>query len=86
MISKRDRAILDYFGKDLKYIARDKSEALFAYEGAIKKGKYSWVVYDSGVLKNLCGFSVDLPMVKWSDDSPWLIEDLKQLEVVENYE
>ena len=29
---------------------------------------------------------IDLPMVKWSDDSPWLIEDLKQLEVVEDYE
>lgn len=36
--------------------------------------------------KNLCGFSVDFPMVKWSDDSPWLIEDLKKLEVVEEYE
>lgn len=31
-------------------------------------------------------FSVDFPMVKWSDKKPWLIEDLKKLEVVENYE
>ena len=85
VISKKDRAFLEYLGKDLKYIARDKSEALFTYERAIEKGKYGWV-YDSGVLKNLRGFSVDLPMVKWSDDSPWLIEDLKQLEVVDNYE
>ena len=85
VISKKDRAFLEYLGKDLKYIARDKSEALFTYERAIEKGKYGWV-YDSGVLKNLRGFSVDLPMVKWSDDSPWLIEDLKQLEVVEDYE
>lgn len=85
VISKKDRAFLEYLGKDLKYIARDKSEALFTYERAIEKGKYGWV-YDSGVLKNLSGFSVDLPMVKWSDDSPWLIEDLKKLEVVDNYE
>lgn len=85
VISKKDRAFLEYLGKDLKYIARDKSEALFTYERAIEKGKYGWV-YDSGVLKNLRGFSVDLPMVKWSDDSPWLIEDLKKLEVVDSYE
>lgn len=85
VISKRDRAFLEYLGKDLKYITRDKSEALFVYERAIKKGKYGWV-YDSGVLKNLRGIAVDFPMVKWSDDSPWLIEDLKKLEVVEKYE
>lgn len=85
VISKRDRAFLEYLGKDLKYITRDKSEALFVYERAIEKGKYGWV-YDSGVLKNLRGIAVDFPMVKWSDDSPWLIEDLKKLEVVEEYE
>lgn len=85
VISKRDRAFLEYLGKDLKYITRDKSEALFVYERAIEKGKYGWV-YDSGVFKNLCGFSVDFPTVKWSDDSPWLIEDLKKLEVVDSYE
>ena len=85
VISKKDRAFLEYLGKDLKYIARDKSEALFVYERAIEKGKYGWV-YDSGVLKNLRGFAVDFPMVKWSDDKPWLIEDLKNLEVVEEYD
>ena len=25
-------------------------------------------------------------MVKWSNEEPWLIEDLKKLEVVEEYE
>ena len=85
VISKKDRAFLEYLGKDLKYIARDKSEALFVYERDSGKGKYGWV-YDSGVLKNLRGIAVDFPMVKWSDDKPWLIDDLKKLEVVEDYE
>lgn len=85
VISKKDRAFLEYLGKDLKYIARDKSEALFLYERASGKGKYGWV-YDSGVLKSLRGIAVDFPMVKWSDDKPWLIEDLKKLEVVDSYE
>lgn len=30
-------------------------------------------------------FNVELPMVKWSDDEPWLIEDLLNLEVVDEY-
>lgn len=34
----------------------------------------------------LYGFNIDLPMVKWEDDEPWLIEDLKKLEVVDSYE
>lgn len=85
VISKRDRAFLEYLGKDLKYIARDKSEALFLYERASGKGKDGWV-YDSGALKSLRGIAADFPMVKWSDDKPWLIEDLKKLEVVEEYD
>lgn len=36
--------------------------------------------------KSLEFFRLNLPMVKWSDKEPWLIEDLKKLEVVEEYE
>lgn len=85
VISKKDRAFLEYLGKDLKYIARDKSGTLFIYECAIKKGKHCWGC-GFGVLKNLRGIAVDFPMVKWEDDEPWLIEDLKKLEVVDEYE
>lgn len=28
---------------------------------------------------------IDFPMIKWEDDKPWLIDDLKKLEVVEGY-
>lgn len=31
-------------------------------------------------------FNVDFPMIKWSDEEPWMIEDLKKLEVVDEYE
>ena len=36
--------------------------------------------------KSLRMVDIDLQMVKLSDDSPWLIEDLKKLEVVDSYE
>ena len=40
----------------------------------------------SGALKSLQKLNIEFPMVKWEDDEPWLIEDLKKLEVVEEYE
>lgn len=85
MISKRDRAFLEYLGKELKYIARSKSDNLMAFQNSAEKREDGWVI-GSGALKSLQKFNIGFPMVKWSDDSPWLIEDLKKLEVVEEYE
>ena len=54
-------------------------------EKPIKKSCY----YDSiGGVTGSVGFIFDikLPMVKWEDPEPWLIEDLKKLEVCEEYE
>ena len=85
-ISKRDRSFLDYINNNFVYIARDESGRLFVYsEKPIKKTYY----YDSidGVIGSVgYVFDIKLPMVKWSDDEPWLIEDLKRLEVCEEYE
>lgn len=43
----------------------------------LRSGCCSWLNF---------AFAVDFPMVKWSDEEPWLIEDLKRLEVVDEYE
>ena len=85
VISKRDRAFLDYLGKELKYIVRSKSGNLMVYQNSAEKGKDGWGI-GSGAIKSLLRLNIDFPMVKWSDSEPWLIEDLKKLEVVENYE
>ena len=86
VISKRDRAFLEYLGNDLKYIARDNNTSLYAYREKPSKSDTLWKT-KSG-LKYLCvdGFIVDFPMVKWSDSESWIIEDLKKLEVVDEYE
>lgn len=85
VISKRDRSFLDYINNKFVYVARDKSGRLFVYsEKPIKKTRY----YDSiGGVRGSVGFVFDikLPMIKWEDPEPWLIEDLKKLEVVEEY-
>ena len=85
VISKRDREFLEYLGDEMKYIARDKKMCLMAYEDSVTKGEDGWD-FGFGVIKSLSRLNVQFPMVKWSDSEPWLIEDLKKLEVVEEYE
>lgn len=86
VISKRDRESLDYIKNNFVYIARDENGSLFVYsEKPIKKSCY----YDSigGVTGSVSFiFDMKLPMIKWEDEEPWSIEDLKKLEVVEEYE
>jgi hypothetical protein len=87
VISKRDRAFLDYLEEEYKHIARDKNDALYAYNAEPCKVRESWSSGCSDDWFRLNHrFDVNFPMIKWSDSEPWLIEDLKKLEVVENYE
>lgn len=85
VISKKDRAFLEYLGKELKYIVRSESNNLMAFQNSAEKREDGWVI-GFGALKSLQKLNIDLPMVKWSDEEPWLIEDLKKLEVVDEYE
>lgn len=85
VISKRDRAFLEYLDKQYEYLARVKTGQLYVYRAKPYKCGSFWT--SSG--RCFClddRINVDFPMVKWSDEEPWLIEDLKKLEVVENYE
>jgi hypothetical protein len=76
VISKKDRAFLEYLKEEFKYIVRHKDGTLFTY----KDGLTNWFSLNRR-------FDVDFPMVKWEgNEEIWLIEDLKKLEVVEEYE
>lgn len=84
-ISKKDRAFLDYLKEEYKFFARDKNGMLFVYEAQPRKLEKYWYLSNYGCLGlNRC-LNVDFPMIKWEDDEPWLIEDLKKLEVVDEY-
>lgn len=84
VVSKRDRAFLNYLNY-YKYIARDMNGELCVYFSKPDKITSYWK--STGELSgNLKIFNIDFPMIKWEDDEPWLIEDLKKLEVVEEYE
>lgn len=86
VISKRDRAFLEYLNANINYIARDMDGSLYVYIRKPFKAFDYWKVVGFEKSKSLRMVDIDLPMVKWSDDSPWLIDDLKKLEVVDNYE
>lgn len=82
-ISKRDKTFLDYL-KGYKYIARDDDGELYVYTSIPIKRSDCWGA--DNVYRSLRGLDIDFPMIKWSDDSPWLIDDLKKLNVVDEYE
>lgn len=87
VISKRDRAFLDCLKDKWKYMARDDiSSAVYVFSEIPKKSKGGYLTYTGEVRRSSTDFNIDFPMVKWSDEEPWLIEDLKKLEVVDSYE
>lgn len=88
VISKRDRAFLEYTREECKYITRDEDGRLYVCSSKPFKEKNSlnWHLRSGCCSWLNFAFAVDFPMVKWEDDKPWLIEDLKKLEVVEEYE
>lgn len=84
VISHADFNFLSYIKDEFEYMARDEDGRLFAH--AIKPKKYkeygNWIGMDS---TNVFKFNVDFPMIKWSDEQPRKISDLKKLKVVKNY-
>ena len=86
VISKKDMEFLGYLSENIEYIARDPSGALYIYTRKPYKQIDCWSSSACETEKSWWMFNVDFPMVKWSDKEPWLIEDLKKLEVVEEYE
>lgn len=86
VISKRDRAFLEYLDTRINYITRDMDGGLFIYISKPHKLIDCWESSGCESDKSLKFFKLDFPMIKWSDSEPWLIKDLKQLEVVDNYE
>lgn len=83
VISKRDKSFLDYLIEKYKFVARDENGELFVYKTQPEKLEEYWYLPHGRCISLNRHFNVDFPMVKWEDDKPWLIEDLKKLEVVE---
>ena len=83
-ITSREKNFLDALLSDCKYIARDKDNSLYVYYDKPIRGNKFWISdYASHDMpKDMYGSIFDF--IKWDDEEPWSIEDLKKLEVKED--
>lgn len=79
-ISESDRQFLNYLPEKYKYIARDRNNFLYAYDSKVEKNDKCWIGASFYTTMDIAAFKISFPMVKWEDEEPWLIEDLKKLE------
>ena len=80
-ISESDKRFLDYLPDDYKWLVRNKNGIIYAYSCKPKKDYISIWFGEGVVLKISKPYKVTFPMVRWEDEEPWSIEDLKKLEV-----
>lgn len=84
VISYNDALFLNFIKDDYNYIVRDKNGDLFAYVSIPEKAQDRGIwIGTSGV--GLYKFNIVFPMIKWSDEQPCKISDLKKLKKVINY-
>lgn len=80
-ITSREKNFLDALPSKCKYIARDKDNLLYAYYDKPIRGNKFWITNYAfhDMPKDMHGdvFS----FIKWEDEEPWSIDDLKKLEV-----
>lgn len=84
-ITSRERNFIDLILAKWEYIARDADEKLYAFDLLPNKKRDSWCI-ENALICNYCNISEKLfgkmfDFIKWEDEKPWSIEDLKKLEV-----
>lgn len=84
VISYNDSLFLNFIKDDYEYIARDKNGCLYIYFVKPKK-RNNYGFWEGGIQARLNNFNIDFPMIKWSNEEPWKISDLKKLKTVKNY-
>lgn len=84
-ITSKEKMFLDLLLAKWKYIARDADEKLYVFDLVPSKKRNSWCIESVficnyyNISENLFGKMFDF--IKWEDEEPWSIEDLKKLKV-----
>ncbi len=84
-ITSKEKAFLGLILSKWKYLARSEDKSLCAFDSLPIKRKYGWYIEDISMCDN-CYISKKLfgdmfDFIKWEDEKPWSIEDLKKLDV-----
>lgn len=82
-ISRKDRDFLDYVGDAYIYITRAMGGDLYLHKSKPTKGTECWEAKETPFI--ISGYKVEFPMVTWKDDNFWFIDELKTMELCENY-
>lgn len=82
-ITSKEKKFLDLILPEWKYIARDNDcNRLFIYTDKPSKKSTYWLSETKDANTVRCDvFDVKFDLIKWDDEEPWSIEDLKKLEV-----
>ena len=82
-ITSREKKFLDVLLPKWKYIARDSNNSLFIYP--IKPIRFGtcWMVKNDYNVYKIAKYVYGnmFNVIRWEDEEPWSIEDLKKLEV-----
>lgn len=78
----REKNLLDVLLPSCKYIARDSNNELYIYNEKPERRHCDWYSNDDILFRISTRFFGDMfDFIKWEDEKPWSIEDLKKLEV-----
>lgn len=84
-ITSKEKMFLDLIVAKWKYLARGEDKNLYVFDSLPSKGYDGWCLENISmcdycyISKKLFGGMFDF--IKWEDEKPWSIEDLKKLEV-----
>lgn len=78
-ITSKEKKFLDLLLPNYKYIARDKNGSLLVYTENPIKILETWGLAGCALINGI--FDIKFDFIKREDEEPWLIEDLKKLEV-----
>lgn len=81
-ITSKEKNFLDVLLPSCKYIARDNNNELYIYNEKPIRTDCDWYSNDGILCRISTRFFGDVfDFIKWEDEEPWSIEDLKKLEV-----
>ena len=82
IITSREKNLLDVLLPSCKYIARDNNNELYIYNEKPTRRDCDWYLND-GIFCRISTmfFGNMFAFIKWKDEEPWSIDDLKKLEV-----
>lgn len=86
-INKRTKAFFDAI--ETGWVCRDQFGSLYLTPSKPSKGNMYWVMHDNNIALLLAGRHITyyydfltLDFIKWEDNEPWSVEDIRNLEVV----